>query len=88
MRIWAQKPLNGFTESEAPIMSDEMAKVSVTHIPLKIRTTQPILPTYRIMIIDILASAFHDIDVNGIWSQQNGPTCHTSHAAVDLSNFV
>lgn len=28
--------------------------------------------------------ALHGIDVNDVWFQQDGATCHTSHATIDL----
>ena len=40
--------------------------------------------TFRTMITDFFISAFHGIDVKDVWFQQEGATCHTSHATNDL----
>lgn len=40
--------------------------------------------TYRTMITDFFVPALHGIDVNDVWFQQDGATCHTSHATIDL----
>ena len=35
-------------------------------------------------IIDFIVPALDGIDVNDVWFQQNGKTCHTSQATIDL----
>ena len=36
------------------------------------------------MLSDLSVPILHGIDVNHIWFQQDGATCQTSHAAIDL----
>ena len=40
--------------------------------------------TYRTMITDFFVPALDGIDVDNVWFQQDGATCHTSHATIDL----
>ena len=36
------------------------------------------------MITDLFVITLRGIDVNDVWFQQDGATCHTSHATIDL----
>ena len=38
----------------------------------------------RTMITDFFVPALYGIDVNDVWFQQDGTTCHTSHATIDV----
>ena len=40
--------------------------------------------TYCTMITDYIVPALHGIDVEDVWFQQNGATCHESQTAIDL----
>ena len=39
--------------------------------------------TYRAMTIDFFVPDFHGLDVNYVWFQHKGVTCHTSQATID-----
>ena len=59
---------------------------SLTPISFKMRTAQPFGPFKHILNHDnrFFVTALHGIKVNDVWYQQDGATCHTTHAAIDL----
>ena len=59
------------------------AEASLAHIYLKTRAAVN-GDTYHTMITDFFVPALDDNDVDNVWFQQDGATCHTSHATIDL----
>ena len=37
---------------------------------------------------NILFHSLHNIDVNNVWFQQDGATCHTTHPTIDLLSII
>ena len=61
-------------------------QVSLAHIPLKIRTTQPLCLMKTAIAHDhrFFLTPLHGINVNFVWFQQDDATCHSNHARTDL----
>ena len=57
------------------------AQASLAYIFLKITMNGAI---YCTMITNFFGPGLHGIDVNDIWFQQDGATCHISHARINL----
>ena len=39
---------------------------------------------YRSMIINFFWPELDDLDINNMWFRQDGATCHTAHATLDI----
>ena len=61
------------------------AEASLAHFSLKMSATITVNgDTYRTMSTYLFVIALHGIDVNKVYFQQDGLTCHTSQATIDL----